>query len=195
MKILLTLFVLLFSSSVLAEDISDFQIEGMSVGDSLLDYFSEEEIKNNVRNIYVNKKFTLVSFYEFSFFKTYDNLDIHYLTENNFYKIYSIAGNIFYSDNISECYKQMNKIDNELQTLTYNAKILSDQTYNHPDDPTGKSIVKSIVYMLDSGVIIGMQCYDFSDEYFLNHGVEDNLEVFVDTKELNSWLSSNPYQG
>ena len=44
MKILLTLFVLLFSPSVLAEDISDFQIEGMSVGDSLLDYFSEEEI-------------------------------------------------------------------------------------------------------------------------------------------------------
>ena len=44
MKILLTLFVLLFSSSVVAEDISDFEIEGMSIGDSLLDYFSEKKI-------------------------------------------------------------------------------------------------------------------------------------------------------
>ena len=47
MKIFLTLFVLFFSSSVLSEDISDFQIEGMSLGDSLLDYMSEEKILNN----------------------------------------------------------------------------------------------------------------------------------------------------
>ena len=48
MKTLLTLFVVLFSSSVLAEDISDFQIEGMSIGDSLLDYFSEEATKEKI---------------------------------------------------------------------------------------------------------------------------------------------------
>jgi hypothetical protein len=29
---------------VFPEDISDLEIEGMSIGDSLLDYFSEEEI-------------------------------------------------------------------------------------------------------------------------------------------------------
>ena len=33
-----------FQISSWADDIRDFQIEGMSVGDSLLDYFSEEEI-------------------------------------------------------------------------------------------------------------------------------------------------------
>ena len=45
MKILLTLFVFFFSSLVFAEDISDFEIEGMSIGDSLLDYMNEDEIK------------------------------------------------------------------------------------------------------------------------------------------------------
>ena len=30
-----------------ADDIRNFQIEGMSVGDSALDYFTKEEIKNN----------------------------------------------------------------------------------------------------------------------------------------------------
>ena len=48
MKILLTLFVLLFSSSVFADAISDFEIEGMSLGDSLLDYMSEEEILEEI---------------------------------------------------------------------------------------------------------------------------------------------------
>ena len=44
MKTLLTLFVLFFSSSVVSDDIRDFQIEGMSVGDSLLEFFSKHEI-------------------------------------------------------------------------------------------------------------------------------------------------------
>ena len=44
MKTFLTFFVLLFSSSLFADDISDFQIEGISIGDSLLNYFSEDEI-------------------------------------------------------------------------------------------------------------------------------------------------------
>ena len=47
------LFVLIFSTNIsLADDISDFQIEGMSVGDSALNYFSEELIERNKRNYF-----------------------------------------------------------------------------------------------------------------------------------------------
>ena len=57
MKTFLTLFVLLFSFSMLADDISDFQIEGMSIGDSALDYFSEEEINSGGRSNYKESDF------------------------------------------------------------------------------------------------------------------------------------------
>ena len=56
------LFLLLFSfpTPSQADDIRDFQIEGVSIGDSLLDYMSEEEIKeNNVVHVYPDKKFTV----------------------------------------------------------------------------------------------------------------------------------------
>ena len=36
-----------FQSLTRADDIRDFQIEGMSIGDSALDYFSESEINKN----------------------------------------------------------------------------------------------------------------------------------------------------
>ncbi|MDP7148048.1 MAG: hypothetical protein QGI90_05095 [Nitrospinaceae bacterium] len=36
--------------SVKADDIRDFQIEGISLGDSLLDYFSEEKIKEKLQD-------------------------------------------------------------------------------------------------------------------------------------------------
>ena len=47
MKIFLIILILIFTLQTpsQADDIRDFQIEGMSIGGSLLDYFSEEQIK------------------------------------------------------------------------------------------------------------------------------------------------------
>ena len=49
MRVFIAVLVLIFSlqSWTKADDISDFEIEGMSVGDSLLDYYNSEEIKKN----------------------------------------------------------------------------------------------------------------------------------------------------
>ena len=46
MRVFIAVIVLIFSLQSLskADDIREFEIEGMSIGDSLLDYFSEEEI-------------------------------------------------------------------------------------------------------------------------------------------------------
>ena len=44
-KSIIIFFFLFFSHYAFADDISDFQIEGMSIGDSLLNYFTENEIK------------------------------------------------------------------------------------------------------------------------------------------------------
>ncbi len=54
MKRIIFIIILIFSLQSLskADDISDFQIEGMSIGDSLLDYFSRTEIDNKSQYIY-----------------------------------------------------------------------------------------------------------------------------------------------
>ncbi len=48
MKTVLAVLILTFSlqSMIKAEDISDFEIEGISIGDSLLDFFSKNQIDN-----------------------------------------------------------------------------------------------------------------------------------------------------
>jgi hypothetical protein len=58
MKRLLLILILTFSFQTLAkaDDIKDFEIEGMSIGDSALDYFSKDQIIKNSRNYYKNKK-------------------------------------------------------------------------------------------------------------------------------------------
>ena len=65
MRVFITVIILIFSfqSWTKADDISEFEIEGMSVGDSALDYFSKKEIKNGVITFYTGSK----DFFELSF--------------------------------------------------------------------------------------------------------------------------------
>ena len=58
MRVFIAVLVLIFSlqSWTKADDIRDFQIEGMSIGDSALDYFSEEYIKKKKKILLPKKK-------------------------------------------------------------------------------------------------------------------------------------------
>ena len=53
--IYLILILLNFSVSTYADDVRDFEIEGITIGDSLLDHFSKNEIKNFTITTYQNK--------------------------------------------------------------------------------------------------------------------------------------------
>ena len=87
MRVFIAVLVLIFSfqSWTKADDISDFEIEGMSIGDSALDFFSESEIKNNSFDYYNNKLFTPVQTSYLPFFKTYDGLDFDFKTNDKDY--------------------------------------------------------------------------------------------------------------
>ena len=69
--------VLIFSlqSWTRAEDITDIEIEGMSIGDSLLDYYSKSEIDEALKNpaFYKDEKYVEI-FANFKKKSEYDNL-------------------------------------------------------------------------------------------------------------------------
>ena len=76
-----------FATISQAEDIKDFQIEGMSVGESLLDYFTEEKIlKSKNKRQYKLKKFYMVSIRD-SRFEEYDIMKFHLKEKDNQYVI------------------------------------------------------------------------------------------------------------
>ena len=62
-RVFIAVLVLLLSlqSFTKADDIRDFQIEGMSIGDSALDYLSEKEIKKGIQYDYYNDDLYLAS--------------------------------------------------------------------------------------------------------------------------------------
>ena len=67
MRVFITVLVLIFSfqSWTKADDIRDFEIEGISIGDSLLDFFSLDKIKKGIakNNIYKDDTFLDIEIY------------------------------------------------------------------------------------------------------------------------------------
>ena len=187
------LFLILFTLQTpsWADDIRDFQIEGMSVGDSLLDYFTKEEIKKNNRNYtqYKSNKFYVVGMDDENSFKVYDNLDIHLKTNDKKYIIFSIDGVIRFKDNIKNCNKEKNKISNEMEEMfeNLNKKEIDDKM------GSGHGTLHSIRFKFKSGDYVEVVCYDYYDEYTDKTGIVDSLRVGIVRKELHEWIRYKAY--
>ena len=167
-----------------ADDIQDFQIEGISIGDSALDYFSEEKILNSRATYFKNKTYTPVEIYDESF-EIYDAVQFGYKTGDKNYTILGLAGNIDYPNNIKPCYKKMDEIVTELTELFKNiAHITKKKTNVSAIDKPGDTKKVFVAYWFDSKDVAVVACYDYSEE----SGYMDNLSVSVDTKEYNEFL-------
>ena len=194
MKIILSLFVLLFSSSVYAEDISDFEIEGISLGDSLLDYYSEREIQNNIVDVYSYKKdktFILTGFDVLDGFnlETYEVVQIELKNNDKNYIIHGISGKLFsnYESNIDACYNKQDEIAKDLSLILQNVEQSEPSIFKHSADSTGRSTIRYINFYPNSDYTISVECYFWHKEM----PYENNLKVILSTWELNDWLMSN----
>tara|TARA_B110000116_G_scaffold256986_1_gene256727 strand:- start:550 stop:1140 length:591 start_codon:yes stop_codon:yes gene_type:complete len=195
MKTLLALFVLLFSSSVVADDILDIQIEGISIGESLLDHLSEKEIKEELR---VNKFFydyleqgQFGEVYLFKDFKLYDHVSFMVKYNDKKYTIHSIRGSISYDDNINECYSMQNEIVNEYSEI-YKEAEKSEVTEKYPIsfDPTEKSNIRISVFKFKSGDDIQVDCKYFEKNLKAKNNWVDSLSVSISTFEVVNWMSN-----
>ena len=89
--ILLVLFLILnLQLSVKADDISNLEIEGMSIGDSLLKYFNIKEINTNKVKLYNSDRYTTIEINKN--LNTYNYLQISFLTNDVKKKIASLDG-------------------------------------------------------------------------------------------------------
>ena len=105
MRLLIAVFVLILNlqSWTKADDIRDFAIEGMSIGDSLLNFLSENEIENLRRNYTQGKDYYVVGIDDKQ--SIYQTTDVYLKTGDTNYTIRTLGGMIFY-DNLDNCLKK-----------------------------------------------------------------------------------------
>ncbi len=194
MRVFLTVLVLIFGlhSWTKADDLKDFEIEGISIGDSVLDFFNKDEIKKNTWDYFKNKEFTPLQFDNPSFAKTYDAIDIQYITSDKNFTIMGLSGIIYYTDKkkIEKCYKKMDSITSEIRSLFSNVYESPKKTSVHTGiDDGGKSTVTSVYFEFKQGYI-SIQCYNYS----LESNDQNHLRIGINTKEYVDFLSTRAYE-
>ena len=170
-----------------ADDIRDFEIEGIALEDSALKYFTEEEIKSNSQNFFRNKKYTPVQNDKLSFFETYDFFDFRFLTGDKNYIMHSIAGIVnFENKEYSECLNLSEKITNKIKDLVPNTKMQNFGNDKKTSGSTGTYNQKT--FWTEDG-FISVNCYSYDDK---EHAM-DHLSVTIANREYEDFITNDPY--
>ena len=121
MRIFLSILILIFSlqSFSNASDITEFEIEGMSVGDSLLKFISKKSIKDEIANkqtsVYYNNDYVSILLKDMrGKLLIYDDIKAVIKPNDATYKIYALEGILDFS-NIDECHKNQLEISDQIK--------------------------------------------------------------------------------
>ncbi len=194
MRIILITFALIFSlqSWSKADDIKEFEIEGMSIKDSLLDYFSENEIEKKINSgntFFYNKDYMSISLsYKTGKFKVYDDVGAILKQNDKQYKIYSLEGTlIIESENIEDCYKKQNSIAKEIEKII-DSKYKRDLWFVEKERLRPHQLsVKYLDFRSTSGrKPFSIVCYEMkaNPKY-------SKLYVVVDSEEFDKYLNTH----
>ena len=195
MRVFIAVLVLIFSLQSLtrADDISEFEIEGMSIGDSLLDHFDENKIKISLQNSYYypkSKKFKVITFVATNS-DIYERYDIHIKNNDKNYIIYSVKGGVKLS--IDKCLIKKKSIISEIE------KIFSTAEKRNYKDGYGDSYGKSSADITDLKLTNGrirVWCadYDQNNEKVKSNRWYDGLWVNISSKEQIDFVINEAYK-
>ena len=196
MKRLLLIFILTlnFQSLTNADNIRDFQIEGISLYDSALKHTNLENIKkmfkqtkNHYNYLKEPLKFREVYIFDSPKFQTYDTVSFMVNGNDSNYIIYFIRGMKTYLNKFEQCISQKNNIANEIENLTtgFEKEIIEGA---HPLDESGKSYSKQIIYKFNSGGRIIIGCNDWEEKLRKKNDWAEGLNVAIMTYEISNWL-------
>ena len=179
--------------SLKAENIKEFEIEGISLYDSALNHFTESVLQEDTVNNYTSNKYTTSNIYDG--LKMYDYIQVSYKTDDREYIIQDIsaAKNIKYE----ECLNQLDEVGSDISSIYEDSSKISNDgklTYNHPVDKSGQTKVTDIAWYFDNGDVIVAQCYNWNSEFGKKNNLKDSLTIAISNKDIDRWLSKEAYK-
>ena len=186
---------LCFTTPSYTNDISDFQIEGVSVGDSALDYFSKEEIEKAfsiVKSSYDSDKFKRALFFSPNF-EIYDAMMIHSKKIDKTYKIYNLSSVLDFPKDFKNCNIKKKEIVSDLKNTFVDYKINEFENRKIRQDKEGQSFANNTTFKFNDGSSARVMCYDWSNEAE-QKGFVDHLRISLNSKEFNIWLNNEAYK-
>ena len=190
MKIFLSVLILIFSfqSWTKADDIRELEIEGVSIGDSLMKHMTIEKYNefNKTQYEYIHTFATIKV--KVNNLNLYDQVRAYYKINDKNKIIHSVEGNSLTSS-IEQCKDLMNEVTNELDK-NYKKYKNDLNIFDHWADKSKNSKVYQIEYLFKSGDSIAIQCVDWSKNMEDKNRWFDSFRVTLFNKETIDFLIS-----
>lgn len=171
-----------------ADDIRDFQVEGITVGESLLNFLNEDEILQNIRDYgYKDDTFFATSVTKKKYLKIYDNIEIYLKKNDKNYIVMSIDASVFYEDK-KKCLSQMDSIQDNISDIVKTKVRDNKRKYIHYADTSNESIYYRTDWDINNKDLIAIECVFWSQKIKDKHNWGDHLRISITKKELNDWL-------
>jgi len=186
--LLILIITLSFHTLIKADDITDFEIEGISIGDSLLDIATVNQI-NNAKS---KKQLKNSNFYRFDLeslkdLEIYDWARITTKKDDSNYTVINIGAAIDYTE-LDECKKIKNDVQNGVEQI-FTAVDKEETTFASAQDKTGKSIIYGVQYYTKPfpfNEAIVVNCYHMTEE----SNVKRSVIISVNSEEFAEYLVS-----
>ena len=166
----LIILTLKFQTPSLADDIKNFQIEGMRIGDSALNYFGEAQLEDNEQGWH-NYSYNEYSTSYMPGKGIYNWFLVSYKNDDDNFVIEGLVGGLeisIYDD--KECNNKLDIVALNISDLFKNTTQEEKKSYKLTEDNartypfTGKSAVKSLSFNFLDGAKIILACYDIDKE-------------------------------
>jgi len=175
-----------------ADDIRDFQIEGISIGDSLLDYFSKEKIKNFHKIKYRDDKFYQVETKNQKF-KDYESMTFGVKKNDKNFIIYYVGGTNFFPNKEKECKIFKKEVTLGIKSIVKNLKK-DDYRFNYKNLADGKSYADVSDFFFKDGSTIRLWCVNWSKAIEGEKNWVDNMTTAINSKIFYDWISNEAHQ-
>jgi hypothetical protein len=192
MKVFIAVLVLIFSLQpwTMADDISEFEIEGMSIGDSALEYYNKKELRKFDKTYYPKSKKFYLREKMSNKFQTYDGVQFAFKSKDNLYQIYGIKGFIFFETNFQKCLNKMKEIENEIDIILIKSKKTKNAGWK---DPSGSKRWQIYYALNNDEGLISLECVDWSEKITKNDAFTDNLNITVYSKDYEKFVRYEAY--
>lgn len=188
------IFIINFQFFTNAEEVKNFEIEGMTVGESLLNYMKkteiEDKINSNASYHYPNGSYVVFSYYSDEI-KIYDDVGVVIKKKDSNYIIYALEGTIYFQNRT--CNEKQKEISSDLKTVLDSSKYNYTESFNQNfiSDKTGASKVSYLDFNFNDKSAIRVICWVLSEEFKSKHKNLDRLVVAANSALFMKWINKN----
>tara|TARA_Y100000768_G_C23664762_1_gene534836 strand:+ start:25 stop:615 length:591 start_codon:yes stop_codon:yes gene_type:complete len=185
-KNLILITITLINFSVSANDINNFEIGPISLGQSLLDYADKDQIKSlKKKRQYKNDKYIRYEITKVVTIENYDFVDVMTKKNDENYIIEGISAAIRYNK-LNRCLEIKKEIQKNIESIL-EADEIQETEFPSVQDSTGESIIYGVQYYTKpapSNESIIVNCYHMTEK----SNVGRVLRVSVNTHEFSRFI-------